>query len=169
MDQTDRKILEILQRRGRISMKDLAVEVSMSTPATIERVRRLEENGSIVGYRAIIRPDRVGREVMAYLLISVQYGHREEFYHLIQACDAVVQVSEVAGSFTHLVEISCADMDEFQRLVYRFYDLGDVQTCVVLDNLKKGIYKDVEREETLGSVTGARGEHSPFRKKWFEK
>ncbi len=167
MDMTDHKILELLQRQGRISMKNLAEEINMSTTATIERVRRLEENGSIVGYRAIIRPDRVGKEVLAYLLVSVQYGHREEFYRLIQTCDAVVQASEVAGSFTHLVEISCADMDEFQRLVYRFYDTGDVQTCIVLDNLKKGIYKG--KEETLETGAGVRGEYSPYRKKWFEK
>ena len=169
MDRTDYKILEILQKRGRISMKDLAKEINMSTPATIERVRRLEENGSIVGYRAVIRPDRVGREVLAYLLVAVQYGHREEFYSLVQNCDAVVQASEVAGSFTHLLEISCADMDEFQRLVYRFYDMGNVQTCVVLDHLKKGIYKDTGQDADLECVSGSRGEHSPFRKKWFRE
>lgn len=69
MDATDFKILEILQSDGRISMKKLADQINMSTPATTERVRKLEENQSIVGYKAIIRPDLVGREVSAFIQV----------------------------------------------------------------------------------------------------
>ncbi|MFW5799887.1 MAG: Lrp/AsnC family transcriptional regulator, partial [Spirochaetota bacterium] len=54
MDYTDYKIISYLQKDGRISMKDLAKDISLSPPATAERVRRLEENGTIKQYKAII-------------------------------------------------------------------------------------------------------------------
>ena len=79
MDATDFKILEILQSDGRIAMKKLAEQINMSTPATIERVKKLEENQGIVGYKAIIRPDRVGREVSAFVLVDIHRDQRTDF------------------------------------------------------------------------------------------
>lgn len=74
MDNTDFKIIEILQQNARISMQRLAQEINMSTPATIERVRKLEESGSIVGYRAMVRPERVGRDIVAFVMITGEYS-----------------------------------------------------------------------------------------------
>ena len=56
MDITDYKIIEILQKEGRISMKDLGKIVGLTSPAVSERVRRLEESGVIEGYKAIVNP-----------------------------------------------------------------------------------------------------------------
>ena len=160
MDNTDYKILDILQRDGRISMQKLSKAINMSTPATIERVRRLEENGSIVGYRAMVRPERVGREVLAFVDVAVEYPKREAFYRFVRECDAIISAFEVTGRRSHIVEISCRDMDEFQRTVYALYDMGVTETSVVLDNIKNGIFTkngDVPGQTGLGR----RGEHSP--------
>ena len=165
MDQTDYKILEILQLNGRISMQKLAQEVNMSAPATIERVRRMEQNGSIVGYRALVRPDRMGRDVLAYILITVDRHCLGSLYRLIQTNDAIVNASELAGHFTHFIELSCKDMDEFQRMIYQLSELGNLEVNVVMDHLKKGIYKNA-RDDQRHSEEKQRGEHSPFRDRY---
>src|SRR4029453_6493126 len=71
LDPTDWRIVTILQRDGRIRYADLAREVGMSPSAVADRVRRLEEAGVIVGYTALVDPERVGLGILA--LIRVRY------------------------------------------------------------------------------------------------
>lgn len=146
-------------------MQKLAQEVNMSAPATIERVRRMEQNGSIVGYRTLVRPDRMGRDVLAYILITVDRRCLGSLYRLIQTSDAIVNASELAGHFTHFIELSCRDMDEFQRMIYQLSELGSLETNIVMDHLKKGIYKN-GGEEGRTEEPKLRGEHSPFRDRY---
>ena len=165
MDQTDYKILDILQRDGRISMQKLAKNINMSVTATIERVRKLEDSGTIVGYRVMLRPERVGREVLAFILVRVEYPKRNEFYAFVQQCDAIITVFEVTGQYTHLVETSCRDMNEFQKTVYALYDMGMTETCVVLDNVKNGIFTSAPEEDDVS----CRGEYSPAKQRGANK
>lgn len=158
MDATDFKILEILQRDGRISMKRLAEEINMSTPATIERVRRLEDNQSIVGYRAMVRPDRVGRECSAYILISVNQDKRSAFYDFVKGDDRVIEVYELAGRFTAILYVSCRDMEDYLRLIYTLYDLGNPETYQITDVVKSGIYRRIQNTRDLSGSF-----YSPFK------
>ena len=143
MDATDFKILEVLQRDGRISMKRLAEEINMSTPATIERVRRLEDNQSIVGYRAMVRPDRVGRECSAYILISVNQDKRSTFYDFVKGDDRVIEVYELAGRFTAILYVSCR---------------GNPETYQITDVVKSGIYRRIQNTRDLSGSF-----YSPFK------
>ncbi len=149
MDKTDYKILEILQSNGRISMKKLSEEVNMSTPAVIERVRKLEENKSIIGYRASIRPDRIGREINAFMLVTVEWTKRRAFYEYVKNSDNVIDAYEIAGRFTVLLNISCCDMEEFLKTIYELYDLGTTETYMITDVIKNGFYKQIIAEDTV--------------------
>ena len=71
MDVTDYRIIEILQKDGRISMKDLGKIVGLTSPAVSERVKRLEESGVIEGYKAIVNPDALGRVIKAFIHIAL--------------------------------------------------------------------------------------------------
>lgn len=141
MDQTDFRILEILQQDGRITMKKLAEQVNMSTPATIERVRKLEENQSILGYRALIRPDRIGHEVGAFVMVAVDRPQRDQFYNYIREHDCIIEAYEIVGRFTVMLHMSCSNMEEFLKTVYDLYDLGSTETYVITDLIKNGVYK----------------------------
>lgn len=156
MDATDFKILEILQSDGRISMKKLADQINMSTPATIERVRKLEENQSIVGYKAIIRPDRVGREVSAFIQVEVHRDQRTAFYQYIKSSDNIIEAYELAGRYTALLYVSCPDMEEFLKTVYDLYDMGNSETYVITDLIKSGIFRRIPDSRDDG-----RSFHSP--------
>lgn len=156
MDATDFKILEILQSDGRISMKRLADQINMSTPATIERVRKLEENQAVVGYKAIIRPDRVGREVSAFILVEVHRDQRAAFYQYVKSSDNIIDAYELAGRYTALLYVSCPDMEEFLKTVYDLYDMGTTETYVITDLIKSGIFRRIPDSRDDG-----RSFHSP--------
>jgi uncharacterized membrane protein len=70
LDDTDWQILEALQRDGRCSFRDLALQIALSPPAAAERVRRLEADGVIVGYQAVLDPVMLGHEIEAIVHIS---------------------------------------------------------------------------------------------------
>lgn len=156
MDATDFKILEILQSDGRISMKRLADQINMSTPATIDRVRKLEENQAVVGYKAIIRPDRVGREVSAFILVEVHRDQRAAFYQYVKSSDNIIDAYELAGRYTALLYVSCPDMEEFLKTVYDLYDMGTTETYVITDLIKSGIFRRIPDSRDDG-----RSFHSP--------
>lgn len=141
MDQIDFRILEILQQDGRITMKKLGEQINMSTPATIERVRKLEENKSILGYRALIRPDRVGHEVGAFVMVAVDRANRDRFYNYIRERDCIIEAYEIVGRFTAMLHVSCSNMEEFLKTVYDLYDIGSTETYVITDLIKNGVYK----------------------------
>ncbi len=79
MDITDAKILEILQEDGRISMKELGKRVALTSPAVSERVKRLEENGVITGYKAIVNPILLGLNVSVIIHVGLNVSAHKAF------------------------------------------------------------------------------------------
>ena len=79
VDSLDEQILAALQENGRLTMKSLAEQVGLSSPAMIERVRRLEERGVISGYRAIVAPAALGRPISALIAATVDRRDHEAF------------------------------------------------------------------------------------------
>ena len=75
-DLTDRKIISILQKDGRITMKHLGELINMSTPSTIDRVRRLEEAGVIKGYAAVVDYIALGYDMHIYIFVEVNQNKR---------------------------------------------------------------------------------------------
>ena len=71
MDSTDKKILNILQGNARISMKELGTLVGLTSPAVTERVRRLEEEGIIEGYRTIIKRGKIQKGMAAFINMEI--------------------------------------------------------------------------------------------------
>ena len=87
MDVTDYRIIEILQKDGRISMKDLGKIVGLTSPAVSERVKRLEESGVIEGYKAIVNPDALGRVIKAFIHISLPSDKYKVIEEMIDFCE----------------------------------------------------------------------------------
>ena len=75
IDKVDHKILEILQNTGRDSASHIATEIGMSVPAVSERIHKLEQNGIISGYEAIINPKKVGLDVAALITLVSESSH----------------------------------------------------------------------------------------------
>jgi Lrp/AsnC family leucine-responsive transcriptional regulator len=135
VDSLDEQILAALQENGRLTMKSLAEQVGLSSPAMIERVRRLEERGVISGYRAIVAPAALGRPISALIAATVDRRDQEAFSRQVQEQAAVAEVHRTTGDATHLVKVNVPDMATLEKIVDDLSETGArCQTTVVLSS-----------------------------------
>ena len=135
IDSIDERILAELQANGRLTMKSLAERVGLSSPAMIERVRRLEDRGVIAGYRAIVAPEALGRPVSAMITANVQRVTYEAFLDAVKSNPGVVECHRVTGGSTHLLRAQVADMAALEELVDGLSDVGaSCETAIVLSS-----------------------------------
>src|ERR687894_2869728 len=102
IDTLDEQILAELQANGRLTMKALAERVGLSSPAMIERVRRLEERGVIAGYRAVVAPNALGRPLTAVILAEVPHAEYGAFLERVSNEPSVTECHRLTGTATFL-------------------------------------------------------------------
>ncbi len=152
LDRTDRKILDVLQREGRISMTDLAQRIGLSTSPCAERVRRMERDGVITGYHARVSPRALGKTLLVFVEITLTSKSGDVFDRVRDELLHVPDVQEchlVSGGFDYLVKARLGGMDEYRRL------LGDIlqklpvaaqsQSYVVMEELKESLALRTDR------------------------
>ncbi|NLG85669.1 MAG: Lrp/AsnC family transcriptional regulator [Firmicutes bacterium] len=137
MDSIDYKILQILQEDGRIPMTKLAKEICLSTPATIERVKKLEANGVITGYKAVVNPNKIGLNFNAFVLTTASLEKRDICTRFVQQDPRVLQAYRVTGRFTGCMKVACSNEESFLDLLHNFYDFGVYETYMIVENLRK--------------------------------
>ena len=138
MDTTDGKILSILQRDGRITMKALAQQINMSVPSAAERVRRLEEQRVILGYQAILDARALGREIETVILAAARPQCEEQLRDFVRDCPDIIEAWDLAGRVGLLLRISCRDMPAFQELVTKMQKFSTTESYLYLHHLKCG-------------------------------
>ena len=152
LDRTDRKILDILQRQGRISMTDLAEQIGLSTSPCSERVRRMEREKVITGYHARVDPVALGKTLLVFVEITLSSKSGDVFDKVRQEMLHVPEVMEchlVSGSFDYLVKARLGGMSEYRHL------LGDIlkklpvtaesHSYVVMEEVKESLFLPVDR------------------------
>lgn len=132
MDVTDYRIIEILQKDGRISMKDLGKIVGLTSPAVSERVKRLEESGVIEGYKAIVNPDALGRVIKAFIHISLPSDKYEAFLEAARQDSRIVECHHITGDDCSLLKVIVKDMYELENVIDGIKTIGSTKTSVIL-------------------------------------
>jgi Lrp/AsnC family transcriptional regulator, leucine-responsive regulatory protein len=137
--QEDHRIMRELGRDGRLSNVELARRVRMSESACLRRVRALEHEGVITGYRAVINPAAVGRILSAYMLVNLdQRGATdgEAFLGVIRDDDRVMSCAAVTGEYDLILEVSVKDVADLTDLtldtLLKVPTVRDVVTCLSL-------------------------------------
>ncbi len=121
VDQIDLAILDELERDGRLSNVELADRVGLSPSPVLRRVRRLEEAGIILGYRAVLDADRVGRGFLVFIAVELAvlaYEDVVEFERLAMELEPVIALHHMAGNFDYLLRVEVRDLaayDAFTR------------------------------------------------------
>jgi Lrp/AsnC family leucine-responsive transcriptional regulator len=121
LDKMDRKILAELQRDGRLSNQELAERVSLSPSPCLRRVRRLEEQGYIQRYAALVDPAKVGLGLLAYITIRLNkhiggsHAPMADFVRDVQTWPEVVECYAMTGDMDYLLRIQVADLAHFSR------------------------------------------------------
>jgi Lrp/AsnC family leucine-responsive transcriptional regulator len=152
LDRIDRKILEILQRQGRIPMTELAQQIGLSTSPCTERVRRMEREGVITGYHARIDPQVIGKTLLVFVEITLSAKSADVFDKVRAELLHVPEVMEchlVSGGFDYLVKARLRAMSDYRRL------LGDLlkklpvpaesNSYVVMEEVKESLYLPLDR------------------------
>lgn len=152
LDRTDRKILDILQRNGRISITELAEQVSLSATPCSERVKRLERDGVISGYHARLNPAALGKTLLVFLEIRLSAKSGDVFDKVKQELMYVPEVMEchlVSGDFDYLVKARLTEMAEYRRLLgeilKRLPASAESHSYVVMEEIKETLYLPVDR------------------------
>ncbi len=134
LDQTAWRLLRELQADARLSFSELARRVGMSTPAVAERVRRLEDSGAIVGYRATVDRGRLGRPLGAFLRLTTQATSYQRVIALCGSLDAVVECHHITGEDCFLIRLAVTSVAELEDVIARFRRFGTAHTSVVLSS-----------------------------------
>jgi len=144
MDSIDKKLISLLQRNGKLTMKELSTELGLSVTPIYERLRRLERNRVITGYHAHIDERKVGLGLEIFCSVTLD-SHKsdflEEFQNEIQKIEEVLECYHLAGSFDFLLKVLVSDMDSYAEFVNKklakLENIGLVNSYMVLKKIKQ--------------------------------
>jgi len=134
IDAIDWKILKELQINARISFAELGRRVGLTTPAVIERVRKLDDAGIITGYRIEIDPAKVGLPITAFIRMSIT---GVDYSHIIEVAVGAPEVLEChrgTGGDSFIMKVAVADVGHLQTLIDRLTPYGITTTSIVLSS-----------------------------------
>lgn len=120
LDSFDRAILRELSADGRISVMELARRIGLSKSPTQARVKRLEEAGVILGYRAMLDPIRMGQAHVAFVqlrLSDTREAALQAFNRAVAAIPEIEQCHMIAGGFDYLLKVRTADIADYRRVL----------------------------------------------------
>ena len=120
MDLIDKKILMILQKNGKISNVALAKEINLTPPATLERVRKLEETGYIEGYKAVLNYKKLDKGLSCMIAVTLlRQGKRnmQPFDEQLKKLPEVEKFYHVTGRFDYIIKVNLKDVDELRALL----------------------------------------------------
>ncbi|MBN4665512.1 Lrp/AsnC ligand binding domain-containing protein [Pandoraea nosoerga] len=151
LDRLDRRILALLQQDGRMSMKDLSEQVGLSITPCIERVKRMERDGVIMGYFARVNPAALGAALLVFVEITLDHksGNMfDQFRREVLRIPEVMECHLISGDFDYLIKARIREMSEYRKL------LGDIllqlpgavqsKSYVVMEEIKETLTIHVE-------------------------
>jgi Lrp/AsnC family leucine-responsive transcriptional regulator len=147
LDALDRRILRLLQANGRATYDELAEQVGLSPSATLRRVKRLEDSGVIERYVALLKPERLGLRLTAYINVRMEKqgggdkrSPMDVFSAAVQTWPEVVECMSLTGEMDYLLRVVVTDMDHYSRFVMdtllRHPSVQDCKTTFVLNHVK---------------------------------
>ena len=131
-DPIDHHILAELQANARVAFAELGRRVGLSTPAVIERVRRMEEAGVILRYAAAVDPAKVGLPVRAFIKITVAGDKLQEFSHRSQRIPEILECHRVTGSESYIIQVAVRDLRHLEVTIDSLMPYTSTNTSMVL-------------------------------------
>ncbi|MEO6334782.1 MAG: Lrp/AsnC family transcriptional regulator [Pyrinomonadaceae bacterium] len=137
-DEIDRKILKELQEDARVSYAELGRRVGLTTPAVIERVRKLEDSGVIRGYRAEIDTAKVGLPITAFVRMSITGVDYSHIIEVAEQSNEVLECHRGTGGDSFIMKIAVSSVEHLQEVIDRLVPYGITTTTIVLSSPVRG-------------------------------
>ncbi len=144
VDKVDFEVLAALQREGRIAMAELAKRVGLSAPAVAERVRKLEEQGVILGYHTRLAPSTLGLGLLAFIGVTIEHPrYNQPFLETVARRPEILECHHVAGEDSYLLKVVCRDTSHLEDLITNEIKagvgVGRTRTAIVLSTVKESV------------------------------
>ncbi len=143
LDDIDKKILKLLQERGRISNIDLSKEINLSPAPTLERVRKLENQRIIEGYHAQVNLAKMGITIKAFIQVTLIHQQENNIHRFIEAVmhiPEVVECNQVTGDYDYQLKVYTTDIGALDRLiterVSKLTEVGQIKSHIILSEIK---------------------------------
>lgn len=144
LDKIDEDIIKVLQQDCRLSVRELAAKVHRSATPVFERLRRLEREGVIKSYTALVDLDKIGRGFVVFCNVRLKHINTEihaEFAREVQNMDEVSECYNVSGGFDYMLKVQVPDMKSYRNFVTerlgRLSMLDSVQSVFVMEEIKQ--------------------------------
>lgn len=143
LDRIDRRILAALAQEARLSMAALAEKVGLSKSPVTARVRRLEAEGYILGYRAALDPQKLGLAQVAFVQVTLSKTSSEAlaaFNAAVAAAPEIESCHMIAGGFDYLLKVRTADMASYRKAlgetIARLPHVSQTSTFMAMETVK---------------------------------
>jgi Lrp/AsnC family transcriptional regulator for asnA, asnC and gidA len=140
LDKIDKAILGRLQKDARASFKDIAREVGTSEATVFVRIKKLQKNGVIKAFRAILNADSVGRHVTAFALIRAAPKSYPKVLTELQSFDDVCEVYDVTGAYYSIIKMRTSTSEQLAQLLDKIGEIDGIvgtETVIVLRTIKE--------------------------------
>ena len=143
LDNIDLKIIGELQKSGRESASNIAEKIKVSVPTITERIRKLQENGVILGFQAVLNPSELGLDVSAIItVISGSSQYYKEVTVEAEKTSEVVQCFSTTGNGSHTLLVTTKNsntLEELLRKIQSWPGVTRTETQIILSSYKNGI------------------------------
>lgn len=143
LDRTDLELLVLLQENARYTIKELAAKVHLSTTPVFERIKRLEKEGYIRKYMAVLDAEKLGKGFIVFCSVKLKSVSLEGSTSFTEAISEIPEVTEcynISGSFDYLLKIYAPDMKYYQEFVHkvlgRLEAVASLESTFVMDEIK---------------------------------
>lgn len=134
LDDVGWKLLQALQENARTSFRELGHQIGLSAPAVIERIRKMEADGILIGYGVEIDRAKIGLPITAFIRLSTP---REQSVHVgikLQAIQEILECHRVAGKDSFLMKVSVSSMEHLEKIIDQLAPYGQSTTSIVLSS-----------------------------------
>lgn len=153
LDRIDRQILRELQAEGRLALTELGERVGLSTTPCTERVRRLEQDGVIMGYSARLNPVRLEAGLLVFVELNLSYKSAdifEEFRRAVLKLPHVLECHLVSGDFDYLIKARINEMASYRKLLgdilLTLPHVRDSKSYIVMEEVKESMQLPVPKQ-----------------------
>ena len=131
IDKADRAIIAALFENGRMTFREIAESIDMSSPSVAERFNKLKDAGAIRGFITIVDPQVFGHTIAAHLRINAMPGEVKRAEQMLKDTPQVIEADRVTGEDCFLAKVSVADVEELQRVVDRFVSFASTDVAII--------------------------------------
>lgn len=145
LDRTDLMLLALLQRDGRATVQALSEAVHLSARATLNRVRRLEKQGQIRGYRALVDRAALGELVSVFAEVALKdqrQANVQRFERRMAQAPEVVACWVISGRYDYLVRVACSDLTRYHELISGWLDDAALGVEKIVTNIELQTIKE---------------------------